>query len=174
MYDPGLSGRERSQKYRDQRPEVGEPIRPGLKHDHGNRKRWQVLLKGKVAIDGYENVEELGGEAQQFPVINRRPTHLASRLHLVADNVTSHANQRTRREKPSRGRFDHPIFRLLQESDHMLPTDSREPFEKIVDRPTRFQIVKQCLHGNSGSVECSSAPMTEMLRETTGWFMPIG
>jgi len=148
---------DREQKGWNKRPEVSKPVGLGLKHNNGQREAIEVLLKGQILIDSDEHIEVLRGKGQQLSVLDRRPPHLTGSLHVVTDDVARDANRRIRREKPSRSRFDHALFRFLQESDHMLARHRRKPFEKLIDRFARLQAIEQGLHGNPGPVEHSSA-----------------
>jgi hypothetical protein len=45
-------------------PEIGEPVRSRLKHEDGDRKGRDILLKGQASIHGNERVELLCGKCQ--------------------------------------------------------------------------------------------------------------
>src|SRR5260370_19242029 len=66
---------------------MGKPIGFRMKYDDSDLEHDKVLLKCKVSIDGNEDVKMLRCELQEFPVCDRRPTHLASSLDFVPDDV---------------------------------------------------------------------------------------
>src|SRR4051794_29864622 len=57
----------------------------------------------------------------------------------------------------SRGRFDYPVLRFLQECDDVLSCHRRKSIEEIIDRFSRLQVVEQGLHRNSRTVKYGSA-----------------
>jgi hypothetical protein len=73
------------------RPEIGKPVRFCLKYDDGNREGNQILLEGQVSIYRDEYIEVFGGKRQQLAIRDGRPSHLASGLDVVPDDITRQA-----------------------------------------------------------------------------------
>jgi len=73
---PFHCGRKRSDNRRNQRYEIGKPIRWRDEQEHGDRKFGQMLLKRQIAIDGNQDVELGLSQREQLAVLNPRPAHL--------------------------------------------------------------------------------------------------
>jgi hypothetical protein len=134
--------------------EVGQPVGLGMEDDDGDRQRGQVLLKGKIAIDGDKDVEVLSRQGEQLTVLDRCPAHLADGLDVVADDVAGQPpNRCTRRAGPSRGRGHEALGCRLEKSDDLLSLDGRETLEEVVNRLAGLEIVEKGLDGHPGAGE---------------------
>jgi len=82
-----LGGRQQRQEIGNQRPKVSESVRAGTENEDRDVERGEILPEGQVSIDRYECIELSGREAEQLPILRRRPSHLPRSLDIVPGKV---------------------------------------------------------------------------------------
>ena len=63
-----------------------------MNQDNGNREFWQVLLKGKVAINSYEGVELSLRQAQKFSIRDASPPLIVNRARIETRDIRYEAS----------------------------------------------------------------------------------
>jgi hypothetical protein len=57
------------QQLRHERNQLGQPVCPCLKDEHGDRKGREVLLECQVSVDRHKDIELLRRKREQFPFL---------------------------------------------------------------------------------------------------------
>lgn len=84
-------GFDSNEQSRDERPQVCQTAGSCRKHDDGNGKRNNVLLKSEISIHGYEYIEFLRCERQQFAICDRGPAPLTGGTDIVTGDFPGEA-----------------------------------------------------------------------------------
>ena len=79
--------RQRFHDLEHERPQIGEPVALGYENQYGNVEPANVLLVGKIPVNGQKNIELPRGQLEEFPVFLAGPAHFRYCARLVPREV---------------------------------------------------------------------------------------
>ena len=86
-----LRDRQRCEQLGDEAAQVRNTVGWRTQHDDGDGEARQILLKGKVAVDGDEDVELGLRSPEELAILQRSPASLWHCLHVVSLDVAREA-----------------------------------------------------------------------------------
>lgn len=148
-----FDGIERQQYRGHQKLQVGKAVRSGTENDDRNPSATEILLIRDFLIGSYQDFEICGFsstkqraifQACQLGVRRRLAIMFAEREpKLLVNTLIQGASNSGETE----------FFTLLEKLDGKIPGDRREPFQEFIERVTVLDVVKQRLHGNTGTAK---------------------
>ncbi|MGH9783399.1 MAG: hypothetical protein ACRD88_04370 [Terriglobia bacterium] len=75
------------QDLRHKRPEIGKPVASRYENHYGNVEPANILLVGKIPVDGEKNVKLSSSQLQEFPVFLAGPAHFGHRARLMPGEI---------------------------------------------------------------------------------------
>ena len=140
----GLKFRQSAKQFRRKWNNVGETIRFGTQHNHGERQVFDFLFTRKIFTHRHKHIElsRTGDQPEQLAVLDARPARLRDGLHVVAGQIPAQTRGQTFIEQDAHSGGDqHPFAGFFEEGDGLFAGDGGKILQKIVERIAAFDVI---------------------------------